>query len=224
MENKTYEDIGIRDHLKKPFWERFQDESVKQVLNGKGRIVDIGGGLRVYKKGANRFDPDRYNRYLNELKDVDILVTDYTDKFNPDQIEDIHSMTFEDNSIDGLFCVAVLEHIYSPERAVNEIKRVLKPGGKAFLYVPFIYRYHASPGDYLDYFRYTRDGLEYFFGDCNKLQIVNVRGVLETLLKFTPLDRIKLFRYAVRLLDYCIPKLKSRSRFQTSGFNIFIEK
>ena len=45
------------------------------------------------------------------------------------------AMPFADNSFDAIWTVWVLEHISEPERALREMRRVLKPGGKLFLLV-----------------------------------------------------------------------------------------
>lgn len=44
-------------------------------------------------------------------------------------------MPFADNTYDGVWTVWVLEHIPQPEKALSEIRRVLKPDGVLFLYV-----------------------------------------------------------------------------------------
>ncbi len=48
---------------------------------------------------------------------------------------DSTNLPFADNSFDALVSTDVLEHIPDSDRAVEEIKRVLKPGGKAFLVI-----------------------------------------------------------------------------------------
>ncbi len=52
---------------------------------------------------------------------------------------DIHQIPFDDNSIDIIFCNHVLEHVDDDLKALNEIRRVLKPGGWAILQVPFFF-------------------------------------------------------------------------------------
>ncbi|MCL6508507.1 MAG: class I SAM-dependent methyltransferase, partial [Bryobacteraceae bacterium] len=44
-------------------------------------------------------------------------------------------MPFADNSFDAIWTIWVLEHIPEPERALLEMRRVLRPGGVIFLYV-----------------------------------------------------------------------------------------
>jgi SAM-dependent methyltransferase len=47
---------------------------------------------------------------------------------------DARAMPFPDGEFDGLWSVWVLEHVPNPEQALREIRRVLKPGGVAFLF------------------------------------------------------------------------------------------
>ena len=65
---------------------------------------------------------------------------------------DATNMDLEDNSVDGIICLAVLEHIYDYDKALSEFYRVLKPGGTLVISAPFLYGFHAAP---CDYFRFT---------------------------------------------------------------------
>ncbi|CAI8162520.1 MAG: Ubiquinone/menaquinone biosynthesis C-methyltransferase UbiE [Bacteroidota bacterium] len=49
---------------------------------------------------------------------------------------DICALPFEDCSFDWVLCNHVLEHITNDTKAMQELYRVLKPGGKALLQVP----------------------------------------------------------------------------------------
>jgi SAM-dependent methyltransferase len=51
--------------------------------------------------------------------------------------EDVQQLSFDDESIDFLCSNDVLEHVDQPRRAVQEMSRVLRPGGELFLSVPF---------------------------------------------------------------------------------------
>ena len=50
---------------------------------------------------------------------------------------DIHQIPFEQNTFDVVLCNHVLEHVKDDIKAMNEIQRVLRPGGFAILQVPF---------------------------------------------------------------------------------------
>jgi 2-polyprenyl-3-methyl-5-hydroxy-6-metoxy-1,4-benzoquinol methylase len=54
----------------------------------------------------------------------------------PDAEFDIASVTdipYDDNSFDGVLCLEVLEHVPDTEKAISEMARVLKPGGKIII-------------------------------------------------------------------------------------------
>jgi SAM-dependent methyltransferase len=50
---------------------------------------------------------------------------------------DIHQIPFEENRFDVVLCNHVLEHVKDDIKAMQEIYRVLKPGGFAIIQVPF---------------------------------------------------------------------------------------
>lgn len=51
---------------------------------------------------------------------------------------DLTELPFPDCSCDFIFASHILEHIQDDEKAISEIKRVLKPGGIAVLPVPIV--------------------------------------------------------------------------------------
>jgi SAM-dependent methyltransferase len=190
-------------------------------------MMDIGGGLRIDAARGNCVNTLMQSQFSQYLKNPNVhyKVTDYTDQYHPDFVEDIHKLSFADASVDGLFCMAVLEHVYDPKKAAEEIMRVLKKDAEAFLYVPFIYRYHAnSTEDYKDYFRYSKDGIAYLFRDCSSITICPVRGIFESLLRFIPLHRFSPFNLLCRIIDWQIPAIRNISERQTSGYFIHLVK
>lgn len=203
------------------FWWEMQDDFWTWRSNGGYR-----GGLRIDKARGSWADTASQKKWLPYLSDpkINFKVTDYTNKYNPDYVEDIHKMSFPDESIDAIFCIAVLEHVYDPKKAAEEIIRVLKKDGLAFIYIPFLYRYHAHNEDYRDYFRYSKDGINYLFRECSSIEICPVRGIFESLLKFTPFYKIVPFCLFARFLDHCCGRMRQTSEIQTSGYHVFIRK
>lgn len=67
-----------------------------------------------------------------------------------------HALPFRDEAFDAALCTEVLEHVPDDRGLLSEIARVLKPGGRLVVTVPFMFRYHPDPEDYR---RYTPRGL-----------------------------------------------------------------
>jgi len=72
---------------------------------------------------------------FKKLKHLDIITADL---YSPivDVKADILDLPFEDNSFDIIFCNHVLEHIVDDKKAMQELYRVLKPGGFGIFQIP----------------------------------------------------------------------------------------
>jgi len=71
-------------------------------------------------------------------------------------------LPFRDEVFGVVVCTEVLEHTQSPELVLNELRRVLKPGGTLLLSVPFAFPIHYAP---TDYYRFTRFGLKHLLAE-----------------------------------------------------------
>lgn len=203
-----------------PHWELFFREKITKIFAEKQHIIDIGGSLRIDPTKNNLSEP--LNNWIIDLaKKVDYKILDLVDTYHPDIVGDIHDLPFDDNSIDAFICIAVLEHVQNPILGAQEMFRTLKKGGYCYVYVPFLYYYHPMKGYCQDYWRFTEDSLRYIFKDFSKIEIVNVRGAVETLLKISPFGRVTWLAYIARAIDKLFNKSHSS---QTSGFNVFLVK
>ena len=66
----------------------------------------------------------------------------------------------EPESIDLIVCCSVLEHVKKPWRMAENIDRLTRSGGKIYISVPWVWRYHPYPDDY---FRFSWRGIEELF-------------------------------------------------------------
>lgn len=82
------------------------------------------------------FAPEQafYKRFRN-LKNLDYTTTDLNSPL-ADVKADICDLPFEDNSFDFILCNHVLEHIPNDVKAMQELLRILRPGGTAILQIP----------------------------------------------------------------------------------------
>ncbi len=74
-----------------------------------------------------------------------------------DRIEDVHQLSFADGSVGTVVCLETLEHVADPLRAVQEMHRVLRPGGVLAISSLMFFPIHAHPWDY---WRFTPEGFE----------------------------------------------------------------
>ena len=70
---------------------------------------------------------------------------------NVDIVADAHQLPYGDNSVDAIFCEAVLEHLEDPVKAVDEMFRVLKPGCKIIAITPFLQAFHGYPNHFQNF-------------------------------------------------------------------------
>lgn len=75
-----------------------------------------------------------YKRF-RKMKNLEYTTTDLHSPL-ADVKADICALPFESNTYDVIFCNHVLEHIPDDKKAMEEIFRVLRPGGMAILQIP----------------------------------------------------------------------------------------
>ncbi len=80
---------------------------------------------------------------------------------------DGHKLPFLNDKMDYIWCNAVLEHVPYPMQVASEIVRTLKPGGLAFIQVPFLENVHGWPQDY---YRFTVQGLRVLFRELEEVK------------------------------------------------------
>lgn len=95
-----------------------------------------------------------------------------------DVVGDAHALPFGDGSFEQVVCTEVLEHLHTPQKAIDEMYRVLKPGGVLLLTTRFIFPLHDVPGDY---FRYTKYGLKHLLSAWKVESVQEEAGTLETM-------------------------------------------
>ena len=104
-------------------------------------VLDAGAGLRRWPT------KNVINMEIYDYPSTDVLAIG-------------QELPFEDNTFDGVLSLAVLEHVDDPFLCAQELIRVLKPGGKAMVVIPFLQAEHGYPSHF---FNATRFGVRKLF-------------------------------------------------------------
>jgi SAM-dependent methyltransferase len=64
--------------------------------------------------------------------------------------------TLQENHFELGICCSVLEHVEKPWLFAANLTRLIRPGGRLYMSVPWVWRYHAYPDDY---FRFSHRGV-----------------------------------------------------------------
>jgi SAM-dependent methyltransferase len=88
------------------------------------------------EKKALHFAPEQcFLKQFRKLKNIDYTTTDLLSPI-ADIKADICDLPFDDNSYDVILCNHVLEHIPDDTKAMQELYRVMKPGGYGIFQIP----------------------------------------------------------------------------------------
>lgn len=115
-----------------------------------GRVLDFGCGSKPY---------EREFTHASDYVGIDIAVSGhrhYDSKV--DVYYDGHTIPFDADTFDAVVAFEVFEHVFNLDEILAEIRRVIKPGGKLFFTVPFIWDEHEAP---YDFGRYTSFGIRF---------------------------------------------------------------
>ena len=120
-------------------------------VHAQGRLLDMGCGyVPLY---------DTYRDLVSENICIDWEKTPHVNPYLDQTVDLTVALSFESASFDTVLLTDVLEHIPEPMNLMCEIARILRPGGKLILGVPFLYWLHEVPHDY---YRYTEFALRRF--------------------------------------------------------------
>ena len=98
--------------------------------------LNLGAGEGDYDSMIARYCKQLVSCDINE-QDIDYARTLNAAVPNLEyRVEDALNLSFDDNTFDLLISVEVIEHVGRPEQMIEEIQRVLKPGGFALITFP----------------------------------------------------------------------------------------
>ncbi len=129
----------------------------------KGTVMELGARVvgSLSQPWRARYEPEC--RYLG---------SDIHPGPGIDIVGDVHSLTASvaPGSLDGLFSMAVLEHLAAPWLAAAEINRALKMGGETLHVTHQSWPVHETPNDF---FRMSDQALRSLFGSATGFEVVD---------------------------------------------------
>jgi SAM-dependent methyltransferase len=145
------------------FWQRSRHRYITELIAGQGAVLDVGCGsshiIEALPRGSVALDV-----LINKLR--------FARRFNVPRVRASgFALPFADESFACVLCSQVIEHVPMEPSMIDELCRVLKPGGRLVLGTPdydrweWVYIEKAygffAPGGYADEHisHYTREGL-----------------------------------------------------------------
>lgn len=102
-------------------------------LSTGSKVLDGGCGLSIWVTDDIRHQYELHSMDSEE-KSIEFCRKYYNDSHY--LVGDLYNIPFPDDNFDAIILREVIEHIREPERAIKEMKRVLKKGGRVILTTP----------------------------------------------------------------------------------------
>ncbi|MEQ9639381.1 MAG: class I SAM-dependent methyltransferase [Alphaproteobacteria bacterium] len=94
----------------------------------------------------------------------------------PDKPADMHVDLYyedlgkiEDESYEVVLCTGLLEHIPDPQRLIDDMHRILKPGGRLIISASAVFSFHECPNDF---FHFTPFSFKLLFKNWSQIEMI----------------------------------------------------
>ena len=127
-------------------------------------------GLNILEVGSRVVTGENFRSNFNQANYVGF---DFYPGENVDVVGDAHKLSryFPDKKFDLVFSSAVFEHLYAPWLVSEQISKVLKIGGTAFIETHFSFSAHERPWNF---FQFSDQGLKVLFNKELGFEVIDV--------------------------------------------------
>ena len=136
--------VGTRNAATRDAWVA----NALAALPAGARLLDAGAGECQYKKHCGHLKYVAQDNAVYDGKGDSGLQTGSWDFSQVDIVSDILDIPEPNASFDAVLCTEVLEHLPDPVRALDEMARLLRPGGTFIITAPFWSLTHFAPYHY----------------------------------------------------------------------------
>jgi SAM-dependent methyltransferase len=175
-----------------------------------GRVFDFGGGSNTI-----------YVKRLKLGRPVEGMNID--PRTEPTYLHDANTpFPIADATYDTAISFNTFEHVENDILALAEFLRVLKPGGRFHIIVPFLYRVHGSPSDFNRHTAFwwdnalARNGIP---SEASRIEPMGW-GRLTTAFSFLEYTRLRPLRKLPLWLDLVVPAARDYREDYALGYHI----
>jgi SAM-dependent methyltransferase len=217
-----------------------------KALPPGSRVLDVGAGTCRYRSLFSHchYKAQDFAQHkpvtTGPMREIDFAYGQL------DFISDAARIPVPDQSFDAVLCTEVLEHVAEPILVINEIARVLQPGGRVLLTAPLCSGIHQAPDHYyggytpywyvkflqeagLDQIQIETNGgfFKYYGQESRRFSALidprRVRGAAKILLAPIWLISLPYFRILVPLFCHVLDPLDNDRAF-TVGYHVLARK
>lgn len=149
---------GLRKHAKCPNCNALERHRIQFLVVEKVLSEITATDLKMLHFAPEPFFREYFSKRFGRYETADICMEGVDHKV------DLQQLPFDDASYDFIYASHVLEHIPDDEKAISEIRRILRPKGLAILPVPIVAEKtieYSEPNPY-EAFHVRAPGLDYF--------------------------------------------------------------
>ncbi len=140
------------------------------------QLLDAAPAWATTALDVGSLDENGTNRPLTDAKGWTCTGVDIRQGPNVDKVVEPYDYPFMDNSFDVVLSGQAMEHVEDLVKWINELVRVLKPGGRLCITTVSKMFYHPYP---VDCWRIMPDGMKWLFDQTDQLTDYDIRLTFE---------------------------------------------